>query len=532
MANALCCAALGSPGQGTRKGSRLGCGGRDRAERSCGEGHHRREAAAAIGSSGSFDGVKLAPPRPLDGPTPKPSVARASAAALPPSAIQRGGFGGRRPQAARRALRGLAILFGLAGALALTDGVVTLVWQEPVSGLLAHFSQSQLARSLKVLEQRGPTLADTEALAGLPTDQQRMAYFARNLQQTARPAQAVGTIAIPRIGANFVVVAGTAAASLEKGPGIYSGTSVPGLPGTVGIAGHRTTFLAPFRRINELTAGDLITLQMPYGVFTYTVTGQKIVAPTDISVLRPTGYDQVVLTACNPLYSASQRLAVFARLTSSVPTGLALTTALPQTPGVVRPVIGAGQFVASLLGAAVPTRIGPLPSVAGGIPKGQTDTIILGPLTAAGVRSLGLARGSTRGPAARHAAPTRETSSGAPAVRSTPAVRTAPAVRAPAYTAPRQPVSVTPTVTYRQPVTPTRAPANVAPTKSPASSPRAPSSSTTTHPSNSTTHPASTTTGPSTKPSASGTPPPTGQTQTRVQGQPGGPAPIIGTSGG
>ena len=98
--------------------------------------------------------------------------------------------------------------------------------------------------------------------------------------------------------------AGTAAASLEKGPGIYSGTSVPGLPGTVGIAGHRTTYLAPFRRINELTSGDLITLQMPYGVFTYTVTGHKIVAPNDISVLGATGYAQVVLTACNPLYSA------------------------------------------------------------------------------------------------------------------------------------------------------------------------------------------------------------------------------------
>ena len=480
--------------------------------------------------------MKLAPPRPLDGPTPKPSVARASATALPPSAIQRrqrGGFGGRRPQAARRALRGLAILFGLAGGLALTDGVVTLVWQEPVSGLLAHFSQSQLARSLKALEQRRPTVADTEALNGLPTDQQRIAYFARSLQQTARPAQAVGTIAIPRIGANFVVVAGTAAASLEKGPGIYSGTSVPGLPGTVGIAGHRTTFLAPFRRINELTAGDLITLQMPYGVFTYTVTGQKIVAPTDISVLRPTGYDQVVLTACNPLYSASQRLAVFARLTSSVPSGLALTTALPLTPSVVRPAIGAGHFVTSLLGAAVPTRIGPLPSVSGRIPGGQTDTIILGPLTAAGVRSLGLASGSTRGPAPRHAASPRKTSSAAPAlVRSTPTVRTAPAVRTPAYTAPRPPVSVTPTVTYRQPVSPTRAPANVRPTKSPASSPRTPSNSTTTHPSNNTTHPASTTPGPSTKPTSSGTPPPTGQTQTRVQGQPGGPAPIIGTSGG
>ncbi|MEA2372872.1 MAG: sortase [Solirubrobacteraceae bacterium] len=468
-------------------------------------------------SSGSFDGVKLAPPRPLDGPTPKSSAARASSVALPPSVVRRGGFGGRRAQAARRALRGLAILFGLAGVLALSDGVVTLVWQEPVSGLLAHFSQSQLAKSLKALERQRPTAADTEALNGLPTDQQRMAYFARNLQQTARPAQAVGTILIPRIGANFVVVAGTAAASLQKGPGIYSGTSVPGLPGTVGIAGHRTTYLAPFRRINELTSGDLITLQMPYGVFTYTVTGHEIVAPNDISVLRPTGYAQVVLTACNPLYSASQRLAVFARLTSSVPSGLALSTLIPQTPGVVtpgvvRPAINPGAFVPSVLGAALATGIAPYASLSGPLPKGQTDAIIVGPVTAAGVRALGKAAGPAPKPKTPAASPRPTPGAVAPAITTAPAVRR-PAVTSPTYIAPRQPIGISLPVRPRQPVTPVR---------SPASAPRTPSNNTATSPSSK----------PTTNPSSSTTTPSTGQTQTRVQGQPGGPAPIIGTSGG
>jgi len=417
---------------------------------------------------------------------------------------------------ARRLLRGLAILLGVAGVLALSDGVLTLVWEEPVSGLLAHFSQSELAKSLKAMEHRRPTAADTEALNGLPTDQQRMAYFARNLQQTARPAQAVGTISIPRIGANFVVVAGTAAASLQKGPGIYSGTSVPGLPGTVGIAGHRTTYLAPFRRINELTSGDLITLQMPYGVFTYTVTGHKIVAPTDISVLRPAGYDQVVLTACNPLYSASQRLAVFARLTSSVPTGLALDTSVPLTPAAGRPAIGTGEFVPSLLGAPVLAGLGPFAAVDGAASTSETDSIIVGPTTVAGVKSHGQATG--RRPASR----TPAASAGVIPQAVTPAVRTPPTYRAtPTYAAPRQPIS-TPIVRPRAPVTTSRPPASVTPAKPPSSSVRTPSSGTTTNPSSKTT----------TNPSASTTPAPTGQTQTRVQGQPGGPAPIIGTSGG
>ncbi len=419
-------------------------------------------------------------------------------------------------------LRGLAIVLSLAGVLALTDGVVTLVWQEPVSGLLAHFSQSQLAKGLKALEHRRPTAADTEALNGLPTDQQRMAYFARNLQQTARPAQAVGTIGIPRIGANFVVVAGTAAASLEKGPGIYSGTSVPGLPGTVGIAGHRTTYLAPFRRINELTSGDLITLQMPYGVFTYTVTGHKIVAPNDISVLRATGYAQVVLTACNPLYSASQRLAVFARLTSSVPTGLALSTVVPQTPGVVtpgavRPAIGAGDFVRSLLGAPLPSAIAPFASLNGTLRKGQADAIIVGPVTAADARSLGMvarrAQGAKQTPAVR-ARPTG--GSRASAVKTPAAARTTPT-----FIAPRQPIGTSPSVQPARPVAPVRSPASVTPARPPSSSSGTPSSKTTTSPSSKTT-----------APPASPATPSTGQTQTRVQGQPGGPAPIIGTSGG
>jgi sortase A len=441
-----------------------------------------------------LDGVKLAPPRRLEGPTPgsapKPGGHAAAAALLPRTAVAGRGFGGGHRPGAQRLLRGLAIFLGVVGLLALSDGVITLVWQEPVSGLLAHISQGQLAKSLDRLERQRPTVADEHALDGLPTDEQRMAYFARNLQQTAAAGQAVGRIVIPRIGADYVVVAGTSESSLKKGPGIYSGTSVPGLSGTVGIAGHRTTYLAPFRRINELTKGDLVTLQMPYGIFTYTVTGHKIVAPNNTSVLAPTGYDQVVLTACNPLYSASQRLAVFARLTSSVPSGLALSTSVPQVSVTATPAIGGAQFVPSLLGAPLPTSLAPFASVGGSPSTSSADGIVVGPTTVAAQRALAgpppRAKKAAGGLAGSAASPSTSGST-APALRTTPV-----------SSAPRQPIRVTPTVRPRQPVESTK----------PASSSPKPKSS-------------------STPTDVTGVSPTTTTGQTRVQGQPGGPAPII-----
>jgi sortase A len=428
--------------------------------------------------------VKLAPPRPLDGstPAPKQNGASAATAVLPRGAVRgAGASGGHRP-GTRKLLRALAILLGTVGVLALTDGVLTLVWQEPISGLLAHISQSQLAKSLNALDHQRPTAADEEALDGLPTDQQRMAYFASSLEQSAQAGQAIGRIMIPRIGADFVVVAGTSTASLKKGPGLYSGTSVPGLPGTVGIAGHRTTYLAPFRRINELTPGDLITLAMPYGDFTYTVTGHQIVAPNNVAVLRPTGYPQLVLTACNPLYSSSQRLAVFARLTSSVPTGLALSTSVPQTP-TVAPVIPAAQLGGALLGGTPPTLPGS--ATVAGAPAATSEgdaIVVLTPSTAEG--------------AARKPPPTHRVKS--PATSRPLSGPLAPS--APAATVTR------PAVTYVAPARP-RPAVTVTPKKPASSSPRAPLSSSPTHPA-----------------SAS---PTTSQGQTRVQGQPGGPAPMI-----
>ena len=124
---------------------------------------------------------------------------------------------------------------------------------------------------------------------------------------------------ISKIGASYDVVQGTDAASLEKGPGHYPATSLPGLGQTVAIAGHRTTYLAPFRHIDELRPGDQILLKMPYGQFTYVVQYHRIVLPTALWITRNVGYERLVLSACNPLYSAAQRIVMFARLRTIEP---------------------------------------------------------------------------------------------------------------------------------------------------------------------------------------------------------------------
>ena len=124
-------------------------------------------------------------------------------------------------------------------------------------------------------------------------------------------------------------------ASLRKGPGHYSGvTKLPGQGGTVGIAGHRTTYEAPFREVDSLKAGDRITLRMPYGLFTYEVTGHRIV-PADYSEAFSTAGsgERLVLSACHPLYSSSERILVDAKLVSAQPLGSAIETTVPALPG-------------------------------------------------------------------------------------------------------------------------------------------------------------------------------------------------------
>lgn len=132
------------------------------------------------------------------------------------------------------------------------------------------------------------------------------------------PGRPVGVIDIPAIALDQVVVEGVDERQLALGPGHYPGTPLPGEAGNAAIAGHRTTYGHPFYSLDALRTGDAIVLTTPQGAFSYSVTGEAVVDPTDVSVIAPTSGTQLTLTTCNPRYSAEQRLVVHAVLARSV----------------------------------------------------------------------------------------------------------------------------------------------------------------------------------------------------------------------
>lgn len=158
----------------------------------------------------------------------------------------------------------------------------------------------------------------------------------------------VGRIQIDRIGADFYIVQGVDLESLKKGPGHYPQTPMPGQPGNAALAGHRTTYLAPFNRIDELQPGDPIVITTAQGTFTYLVDphvnrpgaapeGHFIVSPDQVEILDPppAGVNRLTLTSCNPKYSARQRIVVTATLQTPPAPATPTATATSSSPSTV-----------------------------------------------------------------------------------------------------------------------------------------------------------------------------------------------------
>jgi sortase A len=230
----------------------------------------------------------------------------------------------------RRLSHIISIALITAGVIVIADASITLAYQEPLSSIYSTIKQSEKVSQLKTLEsefltaeetkeieqasKRATQLQDPEAL------HQDFARLAERLASESEAGDALGRIeATDMDGLNMVFVQGTDESSLQLGPGHYPETAMPGQGKTIAIAGHRTTYLAPFRYIDSMKQGDKITLKMPYGIFFYAVQKTEIVNPSDVGVIHETGYERLVLSACNPLYSASQRFIVFARLVRSEP---------------------------------------------------------------------------------------------------------------------------------------------------------------------------------------------------------------------
>jgi sortase A len=216
----------------------------------------------------------------------------------------------------RRALRVLSTALITAGLVILADVAATLAWKEPVSTIYGSIQQGRAADELDELRESFPSAADLRALERVEGVREKAAVLADRFADrlSSQDGKGIGRIRIPSIGLDTVLVEGTATDTLQKGPGRYPETALPGQSETIGIAGHRTTYLAPFRHIDDLEGGDEIVLEMPYASFTYEVERTEVVEPSDVGIVRDTGTERVVLTACHPLYSAAERIAVFADL--------------------------------------------------------------------------------------------------------------------------------------------------------------------------------------------------------------------------
>jgi sortase A len=223
----------------------------------------------------------------------------------------------------RRLLRDISLVLITSGVLLLADAGVTLLWQEPLTAVIALIKRGEINKSFLSYHGAPLSVLDHRALAAIKSVRERVAYLARQERRAVKTGDAIGTIQLPNIG-TYTVVQGTDDTTLQKGPGHYPQTAFPGVGQTVAIAGHRTTYLAPFRHLDSVKPGQKIVLTMRYARFTYTVQHTRIVNPTAWWITRNVGYDRLVLSACNPLYSASQRIVAFARLTQMVPLGPAL----------------------------------------------------------------------------------------------------------------------------------------------------------------------------------------------------------------
>jgi sortase A len=147
---------------------------------------------------------------------------------------------------------------------------------------------------------------------------------------------AIAHMQIPKIGLDKYVVEGVGDDALREGPGHYPGTPLPGQPGNVAIAGHRTTFGAPFFDLDKMAAGDDIELKTATGDFHYTVFQTMVVKPSDVSVIANTPDNRLTLTTCNPRYEATTRLIVIAKLASSPVTPTSTVAPLVAPPVVLR----------------------------------------------------------------------------------------------------------------------------------------------------------------------------------------------------
>jgi sortase A len=217
-----------------------------------------------------------------------------------------------------RAARITGTVMLVAGLCAIAWVVLVWQWQDPFTAVYAKYEQHKLASSFahRFADYRPPDAVRRTAAGKTPlkTDRARVAAAAKAYRLSLHEGDPVGRLIVPRLGLRSIVVNGTAHDDLTKGPGRELHTFVPGENELVYIAGHRTTYLAPFAKIDSLKPGDPVTFELPYGTFHYEITGHRIVGAHDLAVLRSHHREQLVLQACHPRFFATHRYLAYARL--------------------------------------------------------------------------------------------------------------------------------------------------------------------------------------------------------------------------
>lgn len=221
-----------------------------------------------------------------------------------------------------------------AGALTLVWAGVVYFWQDPFTALYTMYEQHELGQAynqrvsgftvpitihVPAAVVKPAQKAPVETRSMLEAEEKAIALVARSYRLSSHEGEPLGRIIVPRLSLNMIFVDGTTEGSLAKGPGRDLETSMPGEGRLVYIAGHRTTFLAPFSNINLLRTGDTVTLKLPYATFVYSVTRHIIVVPTDSAVLRPGSAELLALQACQPRFFATHRYIVYARPVEVIP---------------------------------------------------------------------------------------------------------------------------------------------------------------------------------------------------------------------
>ena len=218
----------------------------------------------------------------------------------------------------RRGVRLFGTLLTIAGVLTLLWALVVWQWQDPFTALYTAWKQHQLASQYdKRTSSFKPAISgDTQA-----AEKASIAREAKSYRLNSARGEVIGRLRVPRMGVNMLLVNGTDHETLKKGPGRDLRTFMPGENRLVYIAGHRTTYLAPFSHIDRLRSGDRVTIEVPYATFIYSVTGHRIVKATDLSVLRSPQHELVELQACHPRFFASHRYIAYAKLLRVEPRG-------------------------------------------------------------------------------------------------------------------------------------------------------------------------------------------------------------------